>query len=292
MKPDKEHYWPQPGRFPLPDWDAITGIVEADEAGSNLDTAWAEVALRWMGHVATALGPAYLIHQSKNFFVVSQAGPARMREILRFLEDCHDGILRSLPFIERGKLFGKCPVIVFAKVDDFYEYLAGFLDEEEGDFGAVGGVYLNRGYGHFAMPSERLESYQATMCHELCHAFLSPFALPLWLDEAITGEIEHRIVGGNPYVLDRETVREHREYWDDERLDGFWSGDSFWFADDGQRLSYHLARYLFHSLTNHSTPETMSRFIGSASQDDAGHSAALEIFGVDLEEVLSGLLND
>jgi hypothetical protein len=45
-------------------------------------------------------------------------------------------------------------------------------------------------------------------------------------------------------------------------------------------------------MTNHSTPETMSRFIGSASQDDAGHSAALEIFGIDLEEVLSGLLND
>jgi hypothetical protein len=23
MKPEEEHYWPQPGRFPLPDWDAI-----------------------------------------------------------------------------------------------------------------------------------------------------------------------------------------------------------------------------------------------------------------------------
>ena len=46
------------------------------------------------------------------------------------------------------------------------------------------------------------------------------------------------------------------------------------------------------SLTNHSTPETMSRFIGSASPEDAGHAAALDIFGIDLTEVLSGLLKD
>ena len=36
----------------------------------------------------------------------------------------------------------------------------------------------------------------------------------------------------------------------------------------------------------------MGRFIDSASPEDAGHAAALEIFGIDLTEVLSGLLND
>ena len=282
-------FFSQPGRFAHPDWDAIADIVEADD---DPDQAWADVALRWMGFIATAMGAAYRIHPSENFLVVSEAGPVRMREILAFLEDCHQRILGFLPFVERGKFLGKCPVIVFAKDDDFYEYLADFHDEEEGDFGAVGGVYLNRGYGHFAMPSERLDYYRATMCHELCHAFLSPFGLPLWLDEAITGEVENNIVGGNPYFLDRETVREHREYWDDERLAAFWSGESFWFPDDGQRLSYHLARYLFNSLVSHSTPEMMSRFIHAATPEDAGISAALDVFGIDLVDVLGGLLDD
>ena len=36
----------------------------------------------------------------------------------------------------------------------------------------------------------------------------------------------------------------------------------------------------------------MSRFMGSASPEDAGHAAALDIFGIDLTEVLSGLLKD
>jgi hypothetical protein len=294
MNLPQELFFSQPGRFPHPDWDAIASLIEADATAGDPNCAWSDVALRWMGFIATELGASYRIHPSENFLVVSEADPARMREILSFLEDCHQRILRSLPFVERGKFFGKCPVIIFARDDDFYEYLAGFHGDEDegGEFGAVGGVYLNRGYGHFAMPSERLDYYRATMCHELCHAFLSPFDLPLWLDEAITGEVEHNVVGGNPYFLDRETVREHREYWDDERLAAFWSGDSFWFPDAGQRLSYHLARYLFNALASHSTPETMTRFIHAAAPEDAGISAAIEVFGIDLMEVLAGLLDD
>jgi hypothetical protein len=214
-----------------------------------------------------------------------------MRGIVLFLEECHDRILESLPFVDRGELLGKFVVIIFSQETDFYEYLDTYQQADEGDFGAVGGVYLNSGYGHFAMPSERLDLYRAVMSHELCHAFLASFELPAWLDEAITQEIVHKIAGGNPYLLDREIVREHREYWDDESLAAFWAGESFWFPDDGQRLSYHLARYLFNSLVPYSNPETMTRFIRSVSREDAGYSAALDVLGVDLEEVLSGLLD-
>jgi hypothetical protein len=142
------------------------------------------------------------------------------------------------------------------------------------------------------MPSERIDRYGSVMSHELCHAFLASLQLPNWLDEAITQEIEHKIAGGDPYLLDREIVREHREYWDDERLAAFMTGESFWFPDDGQRLSYHLARYLFNSLAPYSNPETMTRFIRSVSREDAGYSAALDVLGVDLEEVLAGLLEE
>jgi len=282
-----EFFWRKPSRFPDPDWDAIEELVVAD----GLDSAWSEIALSWMGMIGVALGPEYRIHSSKNFLVLSSAPSERLREIVLFLEDCHERILESLPFVNRSALYGKVGVVVFANDSDFYEYLDLFQESEDGDYGLVGGVYLNSGYGHFAMPSEKIELYRAVMCHELCHAFLASFGLPAWLDEAITQEIEHKIVGGNPYLLDREIIRRHRNYWDEERLAAFMTGESFWFADDGQELSYHLARYLFNAMASYSTPETMARFIRSVSRDDAGFSAAIEVLDLDLEEVLAGLLD-
>lgn len=288
MIASEELFWSKPGRFPYPDWETIDLSIE----GSDLNAAWTDTARRWLGQVATSLGPDYQIHSSENFFVLTMAPPARMRGILLFLEECHDRILESLPFVDRGELLGKFVVIIFAQQEDFYEYLDAYQQTDEGDYGAVGGVYLNHGYGHFAMPSERLDLYRAVMSHELCHAFLASFQLPTWLDEAITQEIEHKIAGGNPYLLDRQIVREHRDYWNGERIDAFWAGESFWFPDEGQRLSYHLARYLFNSLVPYSNPETMTRFIRSVSREDAGFSAALDVLGVDLEEVLEGLLDE
>jgi hypothetical protein len=147
----------KPGRFPYPDWEAISDIIE----GPDLNAAWTETARRWLGHVAMTLGPDYQIHSSKNFFALTLAPRERMRGILLFLEDCHDRILESLPFVDRGELLGKFVVIIFSNDTDFYDYLDVYQQTDEGEFGLVGGVYLNHGYGHFAMPSERLDLYRA-----------------------------------------------------------------------------------------------------------------------------------
>jgi hypothetical protein len=153
-------------------------------------------------------------------------------------------------------------------------------------------VFLNEGYGHFILPSENLDRYRAVMCHELCHSLLSGFDLPLWLNEAITGEIEHLIVGENPYFLDREVVREHQAYWTPDLIKCFSSGESFSFPDEGQQLSYHLARFIFNALSSYSTPETMAEFVRSVTHQDAGFSAASDHFGVNPGEILTEFLGE
>jgi hypothetical protein len=290
MKLPPDCFWSGSGRFPHPDWERIAALVETTSHDSAaLNQAWSSAATQWMACFADALGPRYKVAESENFILVSTADTSRVRSTLRFLEDCDARIAGSLPFIDRNLFFGKCAVIVFEEEADFYGYFADF-HEEDGDYAMAGGVYLNRGYGHFALPSEDLGTYQSVMCHELCHAFLSCLDLPLWLNEAVTGEIEHQIVGGNPYLMDRDIVREHRDYWTAPRIRSFWTGESFGFPDEGQHLSYHLARFLFNALASYSTPETMNRFMVSATRADAGVSAAREILGVDLVEVLSDLL--
>lgn len=289
MELPSELFWSRQGRFPHPDWDGLAVYVETSEDPALLDAAWSEVARQWMRLFAGALGEGYQVHQGGRFLLVARADDRRAREVLMFLDDCHARMLRSLPFVDETGLYGKLIAIVFGDEQEFYEYLADF-QQEDGEYGMAGAVYLNHGYGHFAMPSLDLAEYQAQMCHELCHALLAVQDLPLWLDEAITAEIEHQLVGRNPYLLDRLIIREHREYWNAERLEAFWRGASFSFPDEGQGLSYHLARFIFKSLADRSTPESMIRFVNSAHYEDAGFAGAREVFGTDPAEIVGELL--
>lgn len=280
-----------PQGYPMPDWDGIAGIVEATNPPDAWHDAWCDIARHWMEKVRGRLGGGYALRESKNFFFVSTAGKEKTVEVLQFLERIHERIQQTIPALLPEALYGKCPVIAFADENDFYDYVSGYFDDG-GEFGAMGGVYLNRGYGHFALPSPELDRYVAVMSHELCHAFLTHLPLPLWLDEAITQGVEHSITGAQPYVLDREMVRRHRDYWDATLLQSFWTGESFYFPDDGQELSYHLARFVLHSLhQGGNTPrEEMDRFFLSATHEDAGQAAALEVFGITLGECLEPLL--
>ncbi|MGL5020245.1 MAG: hypothetical protein ACRDBP_19065 [Luteolibacter sp.] len=286
-----ESFWSQPGRFPCPDWEWIADQVEIRDEQAFLNETWNGVAAQWLGLFADVLGTEYRLYASENFIIVTQAAPSRVKEVVEFLEYCHAEILRSLPFINASELYGKCAVIVFGNEQEFYEYLSAFCPDDR-DQGLAGGVFLNQGYGHFILPSENLDRYRAVMCHELCHSLLSGFDLPLWLNEAITGEVEHLIVGGNPYFLDREMVREHQAYWTPDLIQSFWTGESFSFPDEGQQHSYHLARFIFNALTSYSNPETMAGFVSSVTHKDAGFSAASDHFGVHPGEILTDFLGE
>jgi hypothetical protein len=279
--------------YPMPDWDSIAEKLEATHPPEAWQDAWCDIAREWLAAIRDRLGGNYSIRESQNFYFVSTAAEGKTVEVLQFLERIDARIQQTIPALLPEEYYGKCPVIAFADPNDFYDYVSGFFDDD-GDFGAMGGVYLNRGFGHFALPSPDLERYVATMSHELCHAYLSHLPLPLWLDEAITQGVEHSITGALPYVLDREIIRRHREYWDADSIQSFWSGESFHFPDDGQELSYHLARFILHSLHQGGTTprEEMDRFFLTVTHEDAGQAAAQGVFDISLGECLAPLLGE
>ena len=279
--------------FPLPDWDAIADRVEGEIPAEDWNRVYGELGAAWMERIRKVLGSAYTIRESRNFILLSTVTDGKAAEVLCFLERIDERIQQTIPALLPEALYGKCPVIAFGDEQDFYRYVSQYFTED-GDFGGMGGVYLNRGYGHFAMPNGDLERYVSVMSHELCHAFLHHLELPLWLDEAITQGVEHSITGTLPYVLDREMIGRHREYWDGPRIQAFWDGGSFGFADEGQELSYHLARFILHGLHDGgSTPRgVLDAFFLRAKYDDAGQSAAVEVLGISLGECLVPLLGE
>lgn len=287
--------WFPPGQegFPLPDWNAIADHVEAEHPPENWHQIYCNLGTEWMERVRRLLGGSYTIRESRNLILLSSVTDAKAVEVLNFLEQTNDRIREVIQPLLPEVLYGKCPVMVFADEQDFYEYVSDHIPDD-GVFGGIGGIYIDRGYGHFAMPSEDLASYESVMSHEMCHAFLHHLELPLWLDEAITQEVQHSVAGERPYELDRELVRRHQEFWTVPLLQDFWSGDSFHLPDEGQELSYHLSRFILHGLHRGGvTPrEKMNEFILRAKYDDAGQSAALEVLGVSLGECLVPLLGE
>lgn len=287
--------WFPPGEegFPLPDWNAIADRVEAEHPPESWHHVYCELGTAWMDRIGKVLGGSYTVRESRNFILLSTVTEEKAAEVLSFLERIDKRIQQTIPALLPDALYGKCPVIAFGDEQDFYRYVSQYFTGD-GDFGGIGGIYLNRGYGHFAMPNGDLERYVAVMSHELCHAFLHHLELPLWLDEAITQGVEHSITGTLPYLLDREMIGRHQDYWDAQRIMAFWSGESFGFADEGQELSYHLARFILHGLYNGGdTPRgVLDEFFLRAKYDDAGQSAAIEVLGISLGECLVPLLGE
>ena len=291
--------WPEdafpkgPHGYPLPDWDKLEGEVGKLYPQETWDEAWTSVAREWIARIRNALPAGYHIHESKTFILLSRADQQKAMELLGHLERIDGKIRSAIPALLPEVLYGKCPVLIFARDQDFYEYVSMYV-REDGSFGGMGGVFLNRGYGHFAMPSPDLRYYMAIFAHELCHSYLSHLGLPGWLDEAITCGVEHSIAGSNPYELDREMIRRHQDYWTEEKIAGFWSGASFHAHDDGQELSYHLARFVLNALNGGGrTPrQAMEEFVLNARYEDAGQSAALEILGVSLGDCVASLLGE
>jgi hypothetical protein len=195
-----------------------------------------------------------------------------------------------------GKLLGplgkkswgsKCAVIIAPDHHSFVSYILDYF--KDGAYGLPGGVYLNRGYGHFVLPNGDLTQHTSVLAHELCHAVMGPRDMPSWLNEAITQTIEHQIAGRNPYFLDSKIINEHRRYWNPSRIEEFWTGKSFFATDEGCRLSYHLSLFLWNAVSQYGQ-ERLLEFSLKAQRKDAGFEAARSIFGIELNAIVSELL--
>src|SRR5688572_25195416 len=66
----------------------------------------------------------------------------------------------------------------------------------------------------------------------------------------------------------------HQRFWKEADIQHFWSGHSFGRTDDGNSLSYDLARIIVEQLAK--DWESFKRFVLAARHDDGGEAAARE----------------
>lgn len=270
----EENFWIKE-RFSRPDWEKIYEYIGKNITESDMDTSWQAFSKVWMNKVIEELGGAYALYESPNFILVTAQNDTYHKNLLAFLEQSLSRILKYLEGIASDEGYGKHIAIVFDQYEDYYSYISYFYPE--GEHSISSGVYLNKGYGHFALPYQDLDQVEPVVAHELTHACLAHLPIPLWLNEGLAVTLENDLTGSWPLRMDNEQFIKHKKFWNREIVQQFWSGESFGRTDQGNSLSYELARFAIKSLS-HNYKE-FQNFALKADYKDGGEAAALESFG-------------
>ncbi len=261
--------------FPRPDWEAIHECIGANHKDTEQNALWCEIAGVWMRKLEARLPEEYAIHESENFILLTSETNAYVALFLKFLERTLKRILAALPGVASDEGYGKYVVLIFDDIDLYYSYLSYFYPED-GAFGLSAGIYLNKGYGHFAFPHQELAYAESIAAHEMTHALLSHLPIPAWLNEGMAVSVENMITGSSPLRMDNELYGRHQAFWGEKEMQEFWSGDAFHRPDEGQELSYHLAQFAVHSLSQ--DYEAFVKFTNKAHFDDGGEAAANDVY--------------
>ena len=220
-RPDVSLSWQEGTTWPVPDWEAMAKQEQAEWTEARKDAFWSEVALQWLGRMATEWEHGYRVQASREFLLLS-ALPAREAKVfLEFCESARKRILRFLDGIASVHGSGKHVVIVFDDQDDYYDYVSNYYPDG-GEYAMSSGMFIDAGYGHFVLWAGELHAMEPVIAHELTHCLVSHLPLPAWLNEGIAVNSEHRIFPqlAHPNAqqyFPHEMMAKHAGFWNASR---------------------------------------------------------------------------
>jgi hypothetical protein len=266
----------------LPHPDFLRAREWADQFDdAHYGEAWLHVQRTWLRWLAAHLRGGYRLHESDNALLLTAAEPRAVKVALEYLALTQRRVARSLARLASERLPEKQVVLMIHDEDEYYRYLSGMYPEE-GEFPMSAGVHFNGPGPHFVVNGAELTDVEATIVHEMTHAFVAHLPIPAWLNEglAVNMEIAFGRVADAHRLIDLE--KRQRRYWTPELIQDFWSGHSYQRAGDGNELSYDLGRLMVAGMS-----EDWSRFEDfalAAHRDDGGARAAEHHLGIDLGE--------
>lgn len=271
--------------LPHPNWTVVSNVL--DEAGiAGEDDAWRDVALEWMDKMCDGLGSEAMLYASPRVVLLSTRSEDQGERLVNFAERTLATLHEFLPDLAQN-VVGPYVILLFDAYERFYDYVTEFFGD--GEYGGAGGIYLNAGYGHIAIPSGDFGERQLVVAHEMTHAFTHLHGLPLWLDEALAMRMEQVMLDTPGVPMDIERQATFSSFWSAERIQHYWTGFGFAMPDDTQDMCYELSRLLFAYLLERDRDATR-RFVAAATWEDAGEAAARAVFRVPLGDLMRNVL--
>jgi hypothetical protein len=281
-------YAKKQSRFAIPDWDRIDESLAGRLAHEDPHLLWSSVAVSWLDDLRSVLGEPYRASSSDHFLLLSPGSEREAKLFLDYAEKTRKRILHLLDGIASDGGYGKSCVLAFADIDSYYEYVANYYPAE-GEYAFSSGMYINDGYGHFVYVAAEMVAIEPIIAHELTHMQLTHLPLPAWLNEGLAVNTENILSPrSGSHFTPAEMRSKHSVFWDEKTIQEFWSGKSFLRVDDGNLLSYDLAKQLT-TLISQNRASFVS-FSNAADIFDSGQQAAEHHLGIPLEHAVSHLL--
>lgn len=276
--------------LPVVDWEAMRALEPPLVDKTVLDAFWTSLAREWLDALRAALGGKYAIRESGRFLLLGAFDDTRAKVVLEFLEQTRRRVLAILEGIAAQSGAGKICVLVFDGDDRYYQYVSNYY-AKDGEYALSGGMFLQRGYGHFVFVESEISAMEPVIAHELTHCLLQHLRLPAWLNEGIAVNTEQRLCPpGRPLFTPQEMREKHLKFWNESTIQEFWSGKSWLRPDEANLLSYDLAKYFVVMAA-----EDFGAFRGfanAADAADAGNCAALKHLGYPVANLAQAVLGE
>ncbi|RST47225.1 hypothetical protein [Variovorax sp. MHTC-1] len=274
--------------FPLLRWSEVEIWLSGLESPAAQAAAWEAMERGWLQHFREALGPQFLLRESKTAMLLSSMEAGVAAATLSYMERTLQRVASILNGLAQIPPWGKDILIVFDDAESYYRYVSHYYPDA-GEFAFSSGMYIDRDSAHFVSVKTDLGAIEPVIAHEMTHACLAHLPLPLWLNEGLAVNVENRIAGGSAAQLRARALNNrHKGFWGPEVIQEFWSGESFGRTDDGSMLSYDLARLIVAQFAK--DWHTFTGFVLQADAKDAGEVAAQEHLHVNLGAVVCALL--
>jgi hypothetical protein len=274
--------------FPIPRWGEIAAALPEGLQHDALYTFWSDAAAAWLERMRGACGTGFEVWVSDHFFLLANDEQRFVDLLLKHAERSLRRILATLTGVAADYGYGKHVMILFDDRDQYYHYVANYYPDE-GEYSLSSGMYVNRGYGHLVLVKDDLWTVEPIVAHELTHACLAHLPMPCWLNEGLAVNLEGVLTRPVQRLHTPAELQEmHREFWDAERIQEYWSGDSFHHPDEANLLSYHLGETMVTVLSQDYEP--FLAFAGAADLADAGEAAAREQLDLTLDAVAGAIL--
>ncbi len=274
--------------FPRVDWGVVQSWVESIEDKKLRGNVWASAENAWLLHLQAALGDRYSLTQSETAMLLSPLEKNVAAATLDYMSRTLKRVVKVLDGIAEVAPWGKDILIVFETEDEYYNYVSYYYPEE-GEFAFSGGMFISEGCAHFVTVQSDLRTVEPVIAHEMTHACLSHLTIPLWLNEGLAVNTEHRFTGKPPSVFSAQEMRaKHLAFWGVGEVQEFWSGKSFSRTDDGNMLSYDLAKILVETFAKDWA--SFREFVLTARWQDGGAEAAQRYLGTNLGDYVSSFL--
>jgi hypothetical protein len=283
--------------YPRLQWDLVESTIPAEASPQQRYQVWLEAYRQWLSELAAAISSAHTIFESRHFIAVAPSTGNSGPLLVSFAEHCRKVLLSVVDNLADLRSPCKYPIVAFNRIDLYQPYADSY-----GPGGlSSSGFFIGEGAGHVAVLGVDIEAMEPVLAHELMHAALYHLPLPAWLNEGLALMFEHNACSARlPRLFDAEDVWRHKEYWGENGLGEFWSGDGFHGDSDVQELCYELAEIAVRLLVERSQPglfglnrrrqRQLIGFIREASHADYGELACQEHLGCGLGDLVATFL--